>query len=87
MVTITSRDMMRQCDTREQLGCEFSVLGRREDEKRRGERMNKERTLFSIIFCRLDLDSRLDFGILVALRGLLAAGNTDTRLDEGSSHH
>jgi hypothetical protein len=49
--------------------------------------MNKERTLVSINFCRLDLDSRLDFGILVALRGLLAAGNTDTRLDEGSSHH
>jgi len=32
------------------------------------------------------LDTRLDFGILVALRGLLAAGNTDTRLDKGCHH-
>jgi hypothetical protein len=49
--------------------------------------MNKQRTLFSIIFCHLDLDCHLDFGILVVLCSLLAAGNTDTHLDERSSHH
>ena len=33
------------------------------------------KTLFSIIYCRLDMDTRLDFIIL-------AAGNPDTRLDK-----